>query len=55
MHFIIKLFNPSGIEGAYFLGSIGSDWICFNAIVTGDSASKGSIPVTISYKTIPKE
>ena len=53
--FIIKLLRLSGISDVKTFGSIGFSCICLTATVTGESPSKGTSPVTISYKTIPKE
>ena len=53
--FIIILLTAYGIEGFSFIGSTGFSCMCFNAIETGVSASKGTLPVTISYITTPNE
>ena len=53
--FIIILFTLIGNVGFIFIGSTGCSCICFNATETGVSASKGTLPVTISYITTPSE
>ena len=53
--FIIILFIAKGIEGFSLIGSTGFSCICFRAIDTGVSASNGTLPVSISYITTPKE
>ena len=51
----MTLFTANGILSLIFIGSIGFSCICFNAIDTGVSASKGTLPVSISYITTPSE
>jgi len=53
--FIINLLRLSGIFELICFGGTTSSCICFKAIVTGESASKGTFPVTISYNTTPRE
>ena len=53
--FNIILFKLIGIDEFNTFGSTGSSCICFSATDTGVSASNGTLPVTISYITTPKE
>ncbi|MNN32318.1 hypothetical protein D3C81_1460390 [compost metagenome] len=53
--FNISLFKDSGTAEFIFLGGTTSSCICFKATETGESASNGTLPVTISYITTPKE
>ena len=53
--FIIILFTAIGTFGFTSIGSLGFSCICFKATDTGVSASNGTLPVTISYKTTPRE
>ena len=55
MDLSITLLKFSGIASFSWIGGIAGSWICFNAIETGLSASYGTLPVTISYITIPRE
>ena len=52
---IIILLTAIGKFGFNSIGSTGSSCICFKATDTGVSASKGTLPVTISYITTPNE
>ena len=52
---MIILLTDVGTFGFTSIGSSGSSCICFKATETGVSASNGTLPVTISYITTPKE
>ena len=53
--FITTASKSGGIEGLYRVGGATFSRTCFNATAIGVSPSKGTLPVSISYKTTPKE